>query len=221
MHAPQKEDAVVFRLRAANFADLLQIASLIVQLYDIEIPGALSGAPEKKRDLLQYTLEANGEKALLQRYVICDREGRVAATGMLQFPSDPAFERAPAGTVQQALSLLGARHAARLLFTVAKSLLAVYDQRHPEAALIHSVVVDEPYRGRGLGRMLMDELERTAAGHGYRFARLQVLADNEAARRLYLQRGYQDIWHSPAWVSAFTWATYVMQKPLIREENTP
>lgn len=201
-------------VRPATPADLPEIARLIVQLYDTELPGALVGPPEKKQALMRFTLEANGEAALRQRYMLCAADGQVAGTGMLQFPGDPTFERAPAGTVRKATALLGVRYSARLLFTAAKTLLTVYKQRNPAAALVHSVVVDEQFRGHGLGRMLMGELERTAAGHGYRSTVLQVLADNVSARTLYLHMGYRDIWQSPAWTRHFTWATHVMQKEL-------
>ncbi len=45
---------------------------------------------------------------------------------------------------------------------------------------------------------MMDALEQIAIEQGYQWAMLQVLTNNEAARRLYLQRGYQDLWCTPA-----------------------
>ena len=60
----------------------------------------------------------------------------------------------------------------------------------------------------------MDALEHIAMEHGYQWAMLQVLADNETARRLYLHRGYQDMWHTPWWLAALSWPSYVMQKAL-------
>jgi ribosomal protein S18 acetylase RimI-like enzyme len=79
---------------------------------------------------------------------------------------------------------------------------------------LRSVVVDAQQRRQGLGRTLVDTLEQIIAEQGYQSAVLQVLSDNEAAHRLYFQRGYQEIWHSPRWVTLLSWSSCVMRKAL-------
>jgi ribosomal protein S18 acetylase RimI-like enzyme len=58
-------------------------------------------------------------------------------------------------------------------------------------ALITDLVVLESYRGRGIGRQLLDRAERYAKQAGARELRIAVLANNGAARRLYLDQGFQ------------------------------
>ncbi len=102
---------------------------------------------------------------------------------MIQFPTEPPFDRAPAGTIRLATKLLGYRATERLLLTVAHSRIGIYSQHQTDTALLHNVVVDAQQHGQGLGRTLMDTLEQIIAEQGYQWAVLQVLSDNEAARR--------------------------------------
>ncbi|MBX3495588.1 MAG: GNAT family N-acetyltransferase [Parvibaculum sp.] len=50
----------------------------------------------------------------------------------------------------------------------------------------------EAYRGRGLGRAVMDVAERAAKEAGIRYLHLEVEQHNARARRLYDTRGYED-----------------------------
>jgi ribosomal protein S18 acetylase RimI-like enzyme len=113
-----------------------------------------------------------------------------------------------------ALTLLGYRATSRLLLTVARSMLGMYQLRQTDAALMHSVVVDARHRGQGLEHTMMDALEDVARQQESAWALLQVFADNVAARRFYRNRGYQDVWQTPRWVAALSWPSYVMQKAL-------
>jgi ribosomal protein S18 acetylase RimI-like enzyme len=203
-------------VRPARSDDIRVLGDLLVQLYAAELPGALIGSIEGQRSVLRFTLEAQPALALRHRYVLCNAADQVLATGMIQFPTEPAFERAPAGTVRTAMRLLGYRATARLLLTVARSLIGVYSQRSPDTVLLHSVVVDAQHRRQGLGHSMMDTLERIAAEQGYQWAVLQVLADNHGARHLYLERGYQDIGRTPRWVDWLSWPSFIMRKGLDR-----
>lgn len=61
----------------------------------------------------------------------------------------------------------------------------------PRAGYISSVVVDTPYRGRGLARAMMAETERRILRRHRSYALLDVIATNEPARRLYGSLGYR------------------------------
>ena len=215
MHTITKETRIgPVTIRPANVDDTPILANLLVQLYAAELPGALVGPLTRQCDLFRFTLETQSEKSLQNRYVLCDVNGCVLATGMIQLPAEPAFERAPAGTIGMAVKLLGYRATGRLLLTVARSRIGVYTQQQTDAALLHSIVVDEQQRGQGLGRIMLETLEQIIVEHGYPWAVLQVLGSNEAARRLYSQQGYQDIWHTPRWVATLSWPSCVMRKAL-------
>lgn len=64
---------------------------------------------------------------------------------------------------------------------------------HPEDCWVWDVVVDEPHRGRGLGRaaMLLAEEEARASGAGE--IGLNVFGCNTVARRLYESLGYETV----------------------------
>ena len=62
-----------------------------------------------------------------------------------------------------------------------------------EVADIMSVAVVPNAQGRGLGRLLLEELEARAAADGALGILLEVRADNAAARALYSRNGYEEI----------------------------
>ena len=59
-----------------------------------------------------------------------------------------------------------------------------------DVADVMTLAVASRARGRGLGRLLVDELERRARGRGAASVLLEVRADNGAARALYEAGGY-------------------------------
>jgi ribosomal-protein-alanine N-acetyltransferase len=59
-----------------------------------------------------------------------------------------------------------------------------------DVADVMTVAVAPRAQGRGLGRLLLAELERRATGRGAAHVILEVRADNEAARGLYERSGY-------------------------------
>ncbi|NTV63884.1 MAG: GNAT family N-acetyltransferase [Oscillochloris sp.] len=201
-------------IRPAEHQDLPQIAKLLVQLYASELPGALVGPHQAQQALLLFVLNAYGGQGLRRRYVLVDHADSVQATAAIQLPDEPTFERAPKGTIRQALTCLGLRNTAQLLLVVIRSMLVAPHQRPPNSALLHSLVVDERQRGKGLGSMMMDKLEAEVRTANYQTATLQVLDSNQTAYQLYRRRGYQVFWSSPAYLHALTWPTHLMHKPL-------
>lgn len=204
--------AYIFRPAAAE--DIPVLARLIIDLYQSELPGALTGSQSAQEALMRFTLEANGPKALSQRYMLCDEQGQVCGTGMLEFPGEPAFERAPDGTIAAAFRLMGVKPTLTLLGTVARSLLGVYKHADPRSALIHSVVIQAGSRSKGAGQILVAGLEEKIRERGLPRARLQVLGTNTGAQRFYLRLGYREIWRLGGWQAALSWPSLVMQKDL-------
>ena len=91
-----------FSVRARNWESALRTA------YDLL--GCPRAHPAARQALLRFTLETDPEQSLRHRYVVYLDTGEVAATGIMQLPSDPAFEWTLAGTLGRAL--LGYRRAA-------------------------------------------------------------------------------------------------------------
>jgi len=57
--------------------------------------------------------------------------------------------------------------------------------------IVENIYVEPEYRGEGLGERLLDEAEAELAQRGAEAVALEVLADNEAARRFYRRQGYE------------------------------
>ncbi|MBX3011071.1 MAG: GNAT family N-acetyltransferase [Caldilineaceae bacterium] len=210
-------DKPVRTIRPATPADFPAIANLLVQLYAVELPGALQAPQTAQQALLHYTLTAKANQGLHGRYVACDATGEILATAVLEYPGTMPYDRAPNGTISQALSLIGYGATARLLLIVARSLVPTPRPQTPDAVWFHSVIVDPRYRGQGVGRTLMTALAEQAQAHGYRSAWLQVLAMNQPARRLYAQLGYEERWSTPRWQQWLTWPSYLLCKTLSNE----
>ncbi len=211
---------MAFTVRPATQADIPDLARLIVELYQAEMPGVLTGPVEKQIELLRFTLEANGDKAVHHRYVLCNERGMVIGTGMIEFPGNGRFERAPNGTVATAFRTLGVFPALRLFSAVARTLFGVYRHTDPHSALIHTVVVTGSERSRGAGAILMHDLECTIREHGYARARLQVLAWNTRAQRFYQRLGYTAIWRLSGWRALLSWPSVVMEKALENRQGS-
>ena len=64
------------------------------------------------------------------------------------------------------------------------------DEEPSEYAFISDLVVLPDYRGRGLGRALLNRAEQHARRHGATTLKLEVLAKNEQALTLYTRRGF-------------------------------
>lgn len=60
-----------------------------------------------------------------------------------------------------------------------------------EYGYVNNVSVDSAFRGRGLGRKLMREVDHFFRNRGVDTVRLSVTATNQAATHLYLSSGYQ------------------------------
>jgi len=201
-------------IRPATREDFPAIAGLLRQLYTAELPGALSGPRTGQQELLHFTLAAKQDQGLRGRTVACDAAGAVVATATVEYPGDTPYDRAPDGTISQAVKRIGYGATARLLMVVARSLVPVPRPRTPDAVWVHSVVVDEGSRGQGIGQAIMNDLEQQAHAQGYQTAWLQVLAMNQPARRLYQQLGYAEVWATPRWQQQLTWPSHLMRKVL-------
>lgn len=59
-----------------------------------------------------------------------------------------------------------------------------------DTAFLFDIMLDEKFRGLGLGHQTMDFLEKKLAGEGIREIELHVFGHNAPARALYLKTGY-------------------------------
>jgi ribosomal protein S18 acetylase RimI-like enzyme len=62
--------------------------------------------------------------------------------------------------------------------------------RPHDFAMIENAVVDEPHRGKGIGRALFDAAMSWAKDRGIRYVQTTVWHDNAGAREFYLSQGF-------------------------------
>jgi ribosomal protein S18 acetylase RimI-like enzyme len=60
-----------------------------------------------------------------------------------------------------------------------------------DSLFVYDIEIDEPHRGRGLGRATMLAAEDVARAAGHRFVRLNVFGWNTGAQALYRSLGYR------------------------------
>ena len=60
-----------------------------------------------------------------------------------------------------------------------------------DSLFVYDIEIDEPHRGRGLGRATMLAAEEVARAAGHRFVRLNVFGWNTGAQALYRSLGYR------------------------------
>lgn len=57
---------------------------------------------------------------------------------------------------------------------------------------LDAIAVDKEYRGQGVGKLLLDELEKLAKEQGLDYLALDVIEENERAKKLYEIEGYKE-----------------------------
>ncbi|MFC1548267.1 ribosomal protein S18-alanine N-acetyltransferase [Candidatus Neomarinimicrobiota bacterium] len=66
--------------------------------------------------------------------------------------------------------------------------MMVVDEFH-----LHNIAVHPDFRGRGIGKELLESVKALCEEHEYRRIILEVREDNEIARHLYLSMGYEAV----------------------------
>jgi ribosomal protein S18 acetylase RimI-like enzyme len=171
-------------LREATSGDIGALSRLLVQLYAHELPGMLRGKVEAQVELARRLLRS----APLGRRYVLERAGEVVGMGSLATRDEPRPET-PARVLLQAPVVMGPRNGVWSILGAARGLLTIADPPQPDEGQIHSVVVDEAFRGEGLGGVMLRRLEQDAIGLRKRRAVLQVITSNVAARAFYRSAG--------------------------------
>lgn len=60
-----------------------------------------------------------------------------------------------------------------------------------KSAFLGELFVEEKYRGRGVGRKLLDEVIKVVKNRGFKNLELTVATNNKAAQKLYLELGFK------------------------------
>lgn len=92
-----------------------------------------------------------------------------------------------------------------------------------EQAHLNLLAVRPDYRHRGVGRRLMEWLEKSARVAGIATLILEVRANNHGARRFYRKLGFQEIAYLPGYYNGFESAVRMsreLRKPISRLFNS-
>jgi len=174
-------------LRSATTDDIGALSRLLVQLYAHELPGMLRGKVEAKVELARRLLQS----APLGRRYVLERAGEVVGMGSLATHDEPRPE-IPPRVLLQAPVVMGPLNGIWSILGAARGLLTIADPPERSEGQIHSLVVDETYRGEGFGGVILRHLEEDAIGLGKRRAVLQVITSNVRARAFYRSAGYSE-----------------------------
>jgi ribosomal protein S18 acetylase RimI-like enzyme len=174
-------------LRRATTDDIGALSRLLVQLYAHELPGMLRGKVEAQIELARRLLQS----APLGRRYVLERAGQVVGMGSLATHDEPRPE-IPPRVLLQAPVVMGPSNGIWSILGAARGLLTIADPPERSEGQIHSLVVDETYRGEGLGGVILRHLEEDAIGLGKRRAVLQVITSNVGARAFYRSAGYSE-----------------------------
>jgi len=69
---------------------------------------------------------------------------------------------------------------------------SLMEEGHPCAAHVHTLVLEEAYRGRGLGRALLDDAFQWSAENGVDEVSLDVAPRSTRSRGFYAQYGFEE-----------------------------
>ena len=83
--------------------------------------------------------------------------------------------------------------------TIEIALRSAFWSSQPQYPYISNLAVAPNYRRLGIGSQLLSACEQVAMEWGYQETRLHVLDDNESAKQLYCQNGYQISHIEPNW----------------------
>jgi ribosomal protein S18 acetylase RimI-like enzyme len=199
-------------LRRATTDDIGALSRLLVQLYAHELPGMLTGKVEAQVELASRLLRS----APLGRRYVLERGDEVVGMGCLATHDEPRPETPPQ-VLLQAPVVMGPLNGIRSIVGAARGLLTIADPPEHEQGQIHSLVVDEAYRGKGLGGVILRHLEQEAIGLGMRRAILQVIAANASARAFYRSAGYSEAALRRGWArDRLAYPSVLMRRELAR-----
>lgn len=180
-------------LRPVTVADATALAALVAQLYRAEEPRVLRGARAGQLRLFTYMLEHELAGGARGRFLAVDELGRPLGSASVRLAADPAPGALPAGLFAAALRHVGPADAVRFYGYLLRSALTAETPLRRGECYIYSVVVDEAHRRRGVGQLMIAQLEEHARRAGAAVALLRVMAGNTAARDLYLRLGYRTL----------------------------
>ncbi|WP_286415772.1 GNAT family N-acetyltransferase [Myroides odoratimimus] len=81
----------------------------------------------------------------------------------------------------------------RGLYKMLQLIMYFPSKRDKDVVYVDAIAVDENFRGLGVGKMLLEEVEKLALEHHARYVSLDVIKENPRAKKLYEQIGFVEV----------------------------
>lgn len=127
-----------------------------------------------------------------------------------------AGERISLRSWQRFLVQLGPVHVAEIGGVLAAAAV-ILTRRNSTRARLYSLITDPAFRGRGVARALMEQVEADLMQRGFDCLALEVRADNDPAIGLYQRLGFQMCGQRPGYYSDGMQAVLMEKSLVVRE----
>lgn len=185
-----------YAIETADSSDIPRLAELLVELYRGECPELI---PRRSSILTQVIEDALGSDidALRSTFVLRDRDAgdRIVASVVASTSTRP--RTSPINVRHILRTLRTARtDAARILYTQHRLAVLLCASLPPRTTQLHSLIIDQNYRGHRLGTALVRSVEHHALDASDDTVHLYILDGNDV-ENFYSRLGYTRIAISP------------------------
>jgi ribosomal protein S18 acetylase RimI-like enzyme len=174
----------------ASVDDLVKIAGLLVQLYEEEAPGMLTGPMKKRQELLARMLLHAQRHQAGNSYVV-KKGAEVCGHVALATSTNPRRSTVRPALLGNACRVLGVRAGIRFMFGIAKFSNLVCGPLPSDTAQLHSLIVHPKFRGQGLALKLCEHVEQEASRSDSQL--LAFVLEGNPALSFYRRLGYAEI----------------------------
>lgn len=138
--------------------------------------------------MLVRLLDREEESRILALYTRC-ADYFLMTSGEMPVDCDELFEDLPPDTAPEAKEVFGIIEGERLIGVVD----FVSGFPDSDTAIIGFLLIDPAYRGRGVGREVVERLADKATGKGLNRLRVAVIEANEAADHFWRKQGFEEV----------------------------
>jgi GNAT superfamily N-acetyltransferase len=203
--------------RAATRHDAWHVARLLIQLYEVEAPGMLTGDLEFSALIVRRALEHNDCSALLGAYYLQTLDDRPTGIGAVATAESPRRALWYPNLPTDARRLLGVRSGRAFVRGLKKLMGALVNPIREHEAMLHSIVIDRDVRRHGIGAHLLRVLEEEA-GRREKVSSVLYVLNGNPAEQFYERFGYHTIrvTDGSRWGKKAAYPSIAMRKPLLR-----
>lgn len=169
------------KIRAAEKQDLATVVEVFDEGFSSKFARAIKDT-KLRREFWSRVIQ-------FAQVTVAERGGEILGMTLISYAESPGFKRM---TARQLLKMLGFPRAVRAAFFFV--LFGKLDWRPDRThAYLEAISVSSSARGAGVGSLLLAHSKQVAAGRGLRALDLSVVFENQDAKRLYANQGFEVI----------------------------